>query len=696
MKLILTITLILSVNITLSQQWEWVKKIDGIGNDYISDIFVDDSSNIYVTGRDKFSGVIFEDEVNPIIPTAYGHRDAFAAKYNKEGHLIWAIQGGGSGPDWGWGIVADNYGNVYYTGEITDTAYFGNDTLVGKGGNDVFVSKIDSDGNFVWAISFGSTGQDKGKDITMDNDGNLYCTGYIEEEVLIGTTTVGTIGQRNAYIVKIDTAGNILIVESIEPDKSVGLHIQADKNGSVYLSGYLLYDSYVAGYLVTGPSTLGWPDAFLAKFDTSLTTQWVNTVAGSFFNYGESIALSDNYVYMTGGYSYTSDFSGISLTYNGDGINSATYNSSVDTYVSKYDFDGNIQWAKGFGGIDFDYGYGIDVTYDDVIYFTGIFEDTVMFDTTQLVSAGAYDIFICKLDSNGNVIWAKRQGDYETDYSYCIAIDQYENIYNAGGYGFYGGGKYYDTIYLTNNENAAYVGKLTQHPTPYIKIDTINNCTNDTLSIEVSAITTPLTYEFNLLPANGWIIDNVYYFIPDNSNALTGQIIVSNNIYKDTVEINQSFMSFYSPTQINLGPDSSTCDYNTSILLNAPSNQSSYLWSDASNASFLNVSQSGTYWVQITDQNNCISSDTINIDFINCIGLKENDIKTNILYVQNQYIEIINKTEMNKIKIYDIKGQLIISFENINRIDVSNYISGLYFIQYESFSKFEILKFIIK
>jgi len=217
-----------------------------------------------------------------------------------------------------------------------------------------------------------------------------------------------------------------------------------------------------------------------------------------------------------------------------------------------------------------------------------------------------------------------------------------------------------------------------------------------THGIEVSAITTPLTYEFNLLPANGWIIDNVYYFIPDNSNALTGQIIVSNNIYKDTVEINQSFMSFYSPTQINLGPDSSTCDYNTSILLNAPSNQSSYLWSDASNASFLNVSQSGTYWVQITDQNNCISSDTINIDFINCIGLKENDIKTNILYVQNQYIEIINKTEMNKIKIYDIKGQLIISFENINRIDVSNYISGLYFIQYESFSKFEILKFIIK
>jgi len=674
--LALSIILFLSFHIQ-AQEWEWGKRIHGQQNDYVSDMFVDSVGNVYVTGRTK-GPVTFLDDTNPITPINYGHTDAFMAKYDKDGNLIWANQGGSPDPEWGWGIVADKYGYVYCTGQLSDTSIFGIDTLISNGSRDVFISKLGPNGNFIWTKSFGDTGLDKGKGITLDNAGNIYVTGSISNEVTINNITIGTIGAGNAFIVKMDSAGNYLNVESIGPRPATGFHLESDKNGSIYLSGAFLYNNYFAGYEVLGPTTRSWSDGFLAKLDTNLVTQWVKSVEGSSLNYGETIAISDNFVYMAGFFCYTATFTDTTITYNGDGTNTATILDSRDAYVVKYDFEGNRQWVKTFGGIDYDYTYGLDVSPNDNVYFGGVFEDTILFDTFELTSNGGKDMFITKLNSNGDVVWAKSQGGITHDYLYCLGIDSKENVYCGGTYSV---AQDFDLINMTTQTNnySGLVAKLTQHTYSNSTLNTTSFCEGDTVKICVNSITSPLTYQFNLSP-NGWVVDNKYYFIAEASNQnIAGDIIISNNIYSDTLVINENINTF-SNSVIDLGNDTLTCNYNT-ITLNALSNQLNYIWSTGENTPSIDVTNSNDYWVEITNSNNCISSDTIHVDFVDCTFINENESNTTLAYYQNIGFEVFTDPHTNfKVNIYSINGQLLSIHTNENYIAVNHLNNGIYLI----------------
>lgn len=94
----------------------------------------------------------------------------------------WAKHIGGTGDDQGASIALDIDGNVYTTGYFNGTVDFdpGPETfeLTSVSSNsDIFISKLDVDGNFVWAKTFGSNGIDQGFSITTDDAGNVYITG---------------------------------------------------------------------------------------------------------------------------------------------------------------------------------------------------------------------------------------------------------------------------------------------------------------------------------------------------------------------------------------------------------------------------------------------------------------------------------------------------------------------------------------
>ncbi len=828
MKLLFILMSFLLAPACFSQTWEWAKRVNGLANDYVSDVHIDSDRNVYITGRSK-GAVTFEDLLNPISPVYYGHTDAFIAKYDKDGNLIWANQGGSNGPDWGWGVVADDNGNTYYTGEFSGTSVFGNDTVISNGSRDVFISKLDPNGNFLWTISFGGSNSDKGKDIEMDAAGNIYCTGFVATEVTIDNQTIGTNSVSNAFILKLDSNGNYIHIESIEPKFSAGYHLKSDDNGHIYLTGELLYDSYIAGTLVQGPANLTWRDGFLAKMDTAFQVEWIRTVASSFHNIGESIAISDDYVYMTGCYTGVCDFSGISLTYNGTGNSSSTYNASRDIFVSKYDFNGNIQWAKGLGGLGYDYGFGIDVTHDNVIYVAGTFQDTVLFDLTQVVSSGNYDMFICRLDENGNVDWVKKQGNWDSESAYCLGIDEFENIYCGGAYR--GGGQNFDSMFLPTTEYTGVIGKITQHPFQEITYSNSSFCLGDTFQLSLDGITSPLSYEFLLPSTNSWVDSNTYYIIPSATTNLIGEVIISNNIYSDTIPINHlvevftdhsfdlgndtivcststlnltgpigqfdynwsngdslyissinqtgqyslelidtngcitydtilvtqvtppviylgadsticdndslelsvqtgqylyswssndntnSIVVTYSDTfwvevtdtnncsaidsiiiteftspVFNLGNDTITCDYN-SIQLNGPTGNYDYTWSNNDNTSSITVNQSDEYWLEIIDSNNCFSTDTIIVDFVDCTDIEQYDNEISIQQ-SNDYIKITTSDQYFDLLIVNVGGQVIQRFSNQQVIPIDYLPKGVYFAYYKGTAQDKTLKFI--
>ena len=107
-----------------------------------------------------------------------------------------------------------------------------------------------------------------------------------------------------------------------------------------------------------------------------------------------------------------------------------------DIFVSKLDSSGNFLWAKQLGGTLPDLGYSIALDAFGNVYTTGLFQVTADFDpgadTFNMTSAGSFDIFISKLDSSGNFLWAKQLGGASDDYGYSIAVNTSGNVYTTG------------------------------------------------------------------------------------------------------------------------------------------------------------------------------------------------------------------------------------------------------------------------
>jgi hypothetical protein len=108
----------------------------------------------------------------------------------------------------------------------------------------------------------------------------------------------------------------------------------------------------------------------------------------------------------------------------------------ADCFVSKLDSAGNFVWAKALGGLYTDYGQSIFVDGAGDVLTTGVFEGTADFDpgpgTFNLTGAGVFDIFISKLDSAGNFVWARAMGDEYYDEGYGVFVDGNGDIYVMG------------------------------------------------------------------------------------------------------------------------------------------------------------------------------------------------------------------------------------------------------------------------
>src|SRR5690606_40680595 len=108
----------------------------------------------------------------------------------------------------------------------------------------------------------------------------------------------------------------------------------------------------------------------------------------------------------------------------------------MDIFIQKLDTDGNFVWAKSMGGIKWEYGYSVAVGVSGNVYTSGSFRETVDFDPGagiyNLTSQGGTDIFIQKLDADGNFVWANRMGGSTGDDGRSIAVDILGKVYTTG------------------------------------------------------------------------------------------------------------------------------------------------------------------------------------------------------------------------------------------------------------------------
>jgi len=353
----------------------------------------------------------------------------------------WVKQMGGTSVDLVYSITTDINGNVYTTGSFFGTVDFdpgsGTSILYSTGRSDIFIQKLDSDGNFLWVKQIGGIDGDAGLSITTDVIGYVYITGRFELSADFdpgfGTSNLISVGEYDIFILKLDPGGNFIWAKQMGgTDNDYVQSITTDVNGNIYSTGkFQLTADFDPDSGTSNLISVGYSDIFIQKLDSDGNFLWAKQMGGWDDDAGLSIIIDVNgYVYTTGHFRGTVDFDP------GIGTSSLTSAGFGDIFIQKLDSNGNFLWAKQMGGTWSALGNSITTDAIGNVYTTGYFRENVDFDpgpgSSILSSAGDGDIFIQKLDPNGNFLWVKQMGGIDRDNGESITVDTNGNVYTTG------------------------------------------------------------------------------------------------------------------------------------------------------------------------------------------------------------------------------------------------------------------------
>lgn len=359
----------------------WAKKIGGIREQIVFSVCCDSQNNIYASGNFSSPTLTIENltVTNSDFTNTSPQNDAFIAKFDSNGNIIWLKSGGGYGSDYGKSISIDNQDNVFLGGIFSSESFFFDGLLTNNTGSinnfyhhDVFLIKINPNGNSTWIKRFGGINYDNLTCLATDDIGNIYVAGYfMSQSFNAGIILTNTSTSFEFFIIKLNSLGQLIWAKkSIGTDNEVLSDIKIDNLNNVYVTG---------------------------DFNSPIMTLGNISI-------NKSISTNDN----------------------------SSFNNNI--FLAKYNADGQIQWVKSAGGVTaFDGASGLDIDNSNNIYIVGrMYSDTVMFDSLpQLNNNGNADIFVTKYNSNGDAIWAKNTGSSSYDRADSVSI--FENSLYVNG-----------------------------------------------------------------------------------------------------------------------------------------------------------------------------------------------------------------------------------------------------------------------
>lgn len=366
--------------------FKWVKSIGGSLSDSGYEIVTDSEGYVYVTGVFAESADFDPNEGVYTLTASGGSSDAFVLKLDSLGNLIWAKSFGGELTDRGNSIAVDNLGNVYVTGVFRGTADFdpGIDTfnLISEGAADIYVLKLDVDGNFLWANGYGGSGTDFGWEVMLDNFNNIYITGYYSETIDFnpdGPSALETsLGGEDGFILKLDNDGEYLWSHSIGgPSISdSGNSINIDAFNDVFIVGQFRntvdFDPGVSDSVITAVDL----DGYILKLNSEGEFEWVCIITGENEELVNKIVLNtENEIFVTGRFSETTDFDPGEGVYE---LDAGMFRD--DVYLLKLDASGEFIWVKQYDSNDLSGVHGLDIDDSSNIFVSGYFEGTMDFD----------------------------------------------------------------------------------------------------------------------------------------------------------------------------------------------------------------------------------------------------------------------------------------------------------------------------
>ena len=435
-----------------SQHTEWVVHAAGKSHVSIADVIVDNAGNHYATGHfddtlvyKSFSGQ------DTLIDGGFG--DAFVVKQDACGRLVWIRHFRGTSsvsPD---AVAIDSRGRVITAGEFASTTDFdpgtGTHLLDPNGGNAIYVSVLDENGDFVRVGRIGGSPGMYVPDVAVDDSDNLYISGsfsggFGNDPVNISPdpairhelTPQGTV---DGFIVKVDADGNFLFAKHFKSSNTVWVNAIATGGGQVYATGSFHANAdFEPG---TGDHVLGGrasTDGFIVQLSNNDEVERVHHIRGVHPQVGLEIEVDAlGFAYTAG--NFISDLKA------GEGSNTVSVDagSGYSSYIARWAPDGELQWLRHFRSAssitDLAFNEDAMVLADRPIYVTGYFRGTADFAPDSgghqlAASPGQSNYFIAKLRRDGRFEKVSRLAVANRNYGARLALDNDGNLFMSGSF----------------------------------------------------------------------------------------------------------------------------------------------------------------------------------------------------------------------------------------------------------------------
>jgi len=328
-----------------------------------------------------------------------GNGDMWVVKVNGNGEIEWQNAIGGSSDDYISSITPTNDEGYIVVGS-SESNISGDKTEDSRGDMDYWIVKIDSSGNVEWDKTIGGDSLDEFPKIVVSMQGDYFICGKSYSNVS-GDKTENSVGLIDYWVLKLNSSGNILWQDTIGgTDIDVFNEIASTSDGGCILGGGSI--SNISGDKTE--NSKGGGDYWIVKLDASGTIEWDKTIGGSNNDVLRSIIQTNDGGYLLGGRSR----SGIS----GDKTEPAI--GGIDYWIVKTDAVGSIEWQNTIGGSEFDDATSLFQA-NDGSYLVGGYSPSNISEDKDENSQGANDYWVMSLNTAGFIEWQNTIGGSNDD-----------------------------------------------------------------------------------------------------------------------------------------------------------------------------------------------------------------------------------------------------------------------------------------
>ncbi len=359
---------------------QWKKTFGGSGYDEGYSIAVTPDGGCLLTGTTPSNDGDFNGMNKHV--DGFEKNEIFVIRLDQRGNVQWKRTYGGFCWDVGRSVTSTSDGGCVLTGNIPCSS--GDFEGMNKGGDDMFIMKLDRDGDVQWKKTYGGKGGDYSYSITSTRDGGFVLTG----ETSSNDGDFGGINKSKTgiLVIRLDSLGDVMWKKVFGgSNANRGNSISMTSDGGYILTGWT--NSNDGDF--TGMSK-GGQDVIVIKLGSLGDVEWKRLYGGYSREFGSSITQLQN-----GGFVLTGQ------TNSNDGDFRGPNNSNFNIFLIKLSENGEVEWKKVLGGNADDESSCITTTTDDGVILTGSTDSNT--GTFNRQNKGSKDIFVMKLDSNGNL-----------------------------------------------------------------------------------------------------------------------------------------------------------------------------------------------------------------------------------------------------------------------------------------------------